>query len=755
MPKRPDHRHQSARSSSAPTPLMRPERLAALTAMIPDVAAALRAADGRDALIDALRSFAELPTGEQQALALALGQQRDALGEQSADVAEAIAELSEDRAAAKEARRSVIRLRSAGARPSISVPRAAAVLSGEAAVTSVTPQFVDAWASRTRERSEVKLAIIWTRPTSQVDIDGYFLSLNFWEGRIEGVRHVEPMTQKRFEREVLDTARTEDHFSWVHVTEAQTRALIDDVLDQQTWREEPATPEWAEVESIVLRRLAEVTPDFAVTRRLLDGEPGEEETLVNFWGSWCFGDYGLAYELLSDRHLIRERETREAFIALRRQWYAEAHPARFQIGAVVQQAQEQSGIWLPGTSAVSQNRKNLMLFWSAELQETPITGQMSEMPLATIVNPDTGRHWFWQTVTMERDPNQGVWVVGRIRDDGLTAQSQPIDDLLKRSDERWKEAEQVAEQTYDTEEAARNQSLNVLSLANEALSLGETALMRLPTDRSLHEKLHDEAAQIGLWDRAAAITHRMLTHFTDKPRFLRDLSALDFRKASSLAEAGDEVGSVRWLRLAQDAGREAVELDRTPESLVILAELLLSSGELEEAESLLRESIAIQETTGAWADLGDILMRQGKQRDAVSAFERAQHLEPQSPEIRWRLGRALELAERPTEARLVYEDALATDENDAMAHGLLGNLLIEQQDFDTAELHLERALQLGLLSAQLLTQLAYIASQKQQFDKAQGLLAQAAQLDPSLANDVKHLLTNLRAEEEKLKRSKR
>ena len=758
MPKPNDHKHVDVNKPATGTPKasIDPEIMADMIAKIPEIAAAVRAANSRDGMLAALAPLTALAEREQVGIATTLGNQRGERATEAADVAEALAELSPDRTAGKEARRAVIRLRSAGTRATIVVPRPTLAIDTTAA-GYVAPEFIQGWASRTRERSEIFLGLLWTRPNAPQDVEGFSMKLNLWEGKILEVKHADALTQRRFERDVLTPMREKEHFSWVNVTLPQVRALIEDTLEQGAWRGETPTAEWNEASDVLLRRIQQedVAADQSVHAALLDPEADAEETMVNFWGTWSFGDYALAYALLSDRHAIRERETRADFIALRRQWHGEAKAARLQIGAVAPQTQEQSGIWLPGTAAVNANRQNYAFFWSLELQETPIAGQLPEMPMATTVNPDVSRRWFWQTITMERDTNKGGWRLGRIRDEALAAQSQPLEELLQRSDELWAEAEKSAEQNSENEDEAREAALNVIALAQESLSRGEAALMRMLLDRVLHEKLHDHAAQIGAWDRAAAMTHRMLTHFADKGRLYRDLSSLDFRKAQVLADNGDEAGFLRWLDLAMEAARNAVADERNAETLTILAELLTARQEFEEAEQLLRESLDMQETVGAWADLGDLLMRLEQHREAVSAFERAQKLDPKSPQVRWRLGRALEMADRKPEARLVYEEAINIDEGDAMAHALLGNIMVAEGELDAAAQHLIRAVQLGLTSAQIFIQMGYIASQKGDFNAARQLLAQAAQIDPTLTDQIKQMTDQLRTEEEQAKRHRR
>jgi tetratricopeptide (TPR) repeat protein len=753
MPKPNDRRSREPTKSNTPSrPLLNKEAMVELIAHMPAIAERLRAATDRAAMTAALLPIMEQAEPEQIGFATTLGNQRGEAAQTAADIAEALAELGADRAVAKEARRSLIRLRSAGVRPTITVPRPPLPVD-EVAPGQTAPEFVQGWASRTREKSEVALALAWTRPNQPGDIDGFVLELNMWNGVIAEAVHIAPMPQRRFEREILTPRREREDFTWATIDQAQALALVQATLAQGAWRKAPQSAEWNEVADLITRRLhaGDVAPDPNAERMLITPDADPEETLVNFWGSWSFGDYGLVYDLLSERHALRERETRDEFITLRRSWYDEARPARIQIGAVAPQAQEQSGLWLPGSSKASANRQNLALFWSLELHDSPLAGQVTEMPMATIVNPDSARHWFWLSVTMEREDNR--WRVGRIRDEALAAQSQPVDELVQRSDAMWQEADAKAQQISQVQEAGQQvpqeASLTVMTLAQETLSRGECALMRLFADRTLHDNLHDRAIQVGLWDRAAAVTHRILTHFPgDQARGYRDLSMLDFRKAQTFADTDDEVNFHRWIDLALDAARKTVELDRNAETLTILGELQSTHGDLEEAETNLRAAIEMQPSVGAWADLGDLLMRQQHYQEAIAAFESAARLDPNAQQVRWRLGRALEAVDRKPEAKLVYEDALANDANDAMAHALLGNILTEENDHMGALHHLEQAVRMGLVSAEILVQMAFNFARLGRFAEAQRLLENAKQIEPSLTQQIEQLQAQVRREAE-------
>ncbi len=758
MPKQRDrHRHAPSRQGatpSTPTPATSAERLAALMGLVPRVAAALRQGGERAALASARLPMSGLPPAGQLAGGRPLGAHRGAGAVDDADVALALAELASDRSVAKEARRASIRLRSAGARATITIPKPASA--APVAPASAAPVLAGAWASRTRERSEVVLLMIWSRPNDPQRFDPFALTLNYWEGQIqEAIRH-DPVTRRHFDREMLpnffsDVRADYDGAEMMPISAGQTRALIEEALDMQAWRQTPPDDTWLEISDAVLRRVQrdDIKPDPSAGLALLDPATDADEMLVNFWGSWAFGDFELAYDLLGERHALRERQTRDEFVALRRQWYDEAHPARFLLSAIAPQTQEQSGLWLPGSgTTASASRQTFQLFWSLEIDETPIAGQLEEIPFATMVNGESRRHWFWQSVTVERDPQYQLWRLGRIRDEGLAAQSRPVEELVKRSDELWAEANGLAEknpQPQSDQVTALFQQM--MALANQAISLGESALMRLPLDRALYDKMHDYSSVLGFWERAAALTQRMLPRFPDRVMLLKDLCALDYRQSRTLDTTGDREGARQWLERAAANAERLNQEQPSAESRTMLGEILLSLDRADEAEALLREAIALEPTVGAWMDLGELLMTRDQGVEAIEAFESAQRLEPGNQQIRWRLGRALEMVGRPAEAKLVYEDALAQDENDAMAHALLGGLLFERETYDEAEKHLRRARDLGLNSAETSVQLANIQARRGNFKQARQLLNEAAESNPAIADQIKSIIARLNAEE--------
>ncbi len=721
-------------------------QVAALVEQIPVIAAELRAANTREIMQTALAPILGMPNDVQEALAQAIGRLRGDQGLDALDVVEAWSELGNQRAATKEARRASIRLESAGLRSRIKVPAARAV----AATVPNELQFAGAWATRSRESSEVAILIAWSRGE---EWQGYRISFIFWKGEILIETTPSGLTQRRFEREQIEEMRTSFEVPVVALTLGQVRFLFEDLLDQMAWRGTTLATDVKSLLDLLKGRIQRdeehqgQAADASVMTLLIDADIEADEVMVDFWSAWAFGDFMLCYELLAERASLRQGATRDEFIALRRKWYDEALPARLRIGATAKTTAEQSGLWVPDAS-MGTNRSNWAFFWSLEMRETPIAGQLSEVPMATLTNPSNQRRWFWQTISLERDAVSKRWRITRIRDEGAAAQARPVEDLIKRSNELWDEADALAQQFERTGTEAQNREhvLHIMALVQESQSLGEAALMRLPGDRELHKTLVEHAQAVRLLDRAAALLERIITHFGATMDLWLQVAAIQFNQAQVLAEQEDASGHHFWLDTAIASARQAIAIERTPEGLVVLGELLNMHGDSAEAESLLRESLAIRETSGAWIDLGDLLMRQRQFIPAISAFEQAQRLDPTTAVPRWRLGRALEMVDRKPEARLAYEDAVEQNPEDGMAQMLLGVLLATEHEYDQAYLHLIKALELGVMETDLFLQLAVIEADRGNTNSALQLLDQAVRLSPQLAPQIKQMAETLRAQ---------
>lgn len=113
--------------------------------------------------------------------------------------------------------------------------------------------------------------------------------------------------------------------------------------------------------------------------------------------------------------------------------------------------------------------------------------------------------------------------------------------------------------------------------------------------------------------------------------------------------------------------------------------LLSQYGFLEEAESCLREAIALQPCAPLYNLLGTVQHRRGNFRNAIAAYERALALDARDASVHANLGYTrFELGDLAV-AVAHYRDAIGLEPGNAMAHNNLGNALQAQGEAAGAE----------------------------------------------------------------------
>jgi tetratricopeptide (TPR) repeat protein len=741
--------------------------LDALLGEIPALAQALRAAEpgGREALAAQLERI----EGQSEPVALAfmtrLGTMRGPEARDAADIAQAVGELGTRREVAREARRSRLRLRSAGFHPSLTVPPApiAPLLAGDrGAVEQELPapiplrqrraRLVEAHATRTREGGEVTLILGWQEGIDPDFVRGYIFQLDFWHDGVRNFRALEPMRRKSFLAETVERLRVGDEpVPTVNVSWAQARRLVLESLSVNGWRGTEPAQEFQGLRQQIDERLLsepddedlrdEITREnerveregdrFLMTKGL---EP--EESLANWVGAWSLGDYGLAYDLLSPDTPMRRTQTRNEFIAQRRQWASEAKPGALRLTLIREQQRRASALWVPGsTSIVGGSGRDFEAFWSLVLDESPLGGQLDELPMGTLVSTETGRHWFWTGYSMTQDRAANLWLISRLRDEGAASQALTIEELQSRI----KEARETAEKTAQAAPAdPRSQEAvetvrTVTGALTTALHYYDALIVRLPLDEGVYREAVDLARTLSNHERAVALLEKTLARFPNQETLHFELGVEQYLVAEQYAAQGQPEAATAWLDRAIATMRQVVEKERTAEHLQGLGELLARRGHLGEAEEIVREGLGLEpERASLHADLASILMarisgeniqepetltdeqRNTLTRDALAALREAARLDRTLPRIFTRMGAIYEVLNQPDDARLAFEEALRNDPGDADAHYALGSLLLRRQDAAGALPHLERAVEMEPMAVPYRLALAagYVAQER-------------------------------------------
>src|SRR5579885_3379651 len=451
------------------------EAVEALLGTLPALSQQLRQASSREAAYRVLVPIEGQPAAFAFVEALATRRDRAA-----ADVALALAEFSQDQRLRKEARRALVRLRSAGIAPEFSIP---------AATTPASQQesraFYRGYVTQTRQEGEVQLALAWYENQAAGDVRGLVFLLEFWRDGVKDFFMTDITTAGRFDHDFGRRVRSGEQAPAIPCTLAQARQLVQEALSINAWRK-TSLPGAYKTHALTIRELLLEAPiseeeEEAAAREgdrpwiIRDLEP--DEVVGNFLGAWAFGDYGLTYDLLADNHPARRAQTRDEYVQQRRQWADEAEPLGLRVLVIRErraEAQQAQQLWVPGGYQLGAH-KEVEAFWSLVLKDSPLGGQMEELPMATIINRETGRHWYWTSYTLVQQ--QGVWRISRQRDEGLMAQGIPIPDLQKLVEQQTEEANRIGESKPESAEAAEEAYRNLVAAVATGLHYRD-ALMR-------------------------------------------------------------------------------------------------------------------------------------------------------------------------------------------------------------------------------------------------------------------------------------
>jgi tetratricopeptide (TPR) repeat protein len=418
---------------------------------------------------------------------------------------------------------------------------------------------------------------------------------------------------------------------------------------------------------------------------------------------------------------MRRTQTRNEFIALRRQWAGEAKPGALRLTLIREQQKRASALWVPGGGGglVGGSGRDFEAFWSLVLDESPLGGQLDELPMGTLVSMETGRHWFWTGYSMTQDRSANLWLISRLRDEGAASQALTIEELQARIKEARETAEKAAQaapadpRSQEAVETVRT----VTGALTTALHYYDALIVRLPLDENVYHEAVDLARTLSNHERAAALLEKTLARFPNKESLHFEVGVEQYLVAEQYAAQGQPEAATSWLDRAIATMRQVVEKERTAEHLQGLGELLARRGRLGEAEEVVREGMRLEpERASLHADLASILMarlsgeniqepetltdeqRNALTREALAELREAARLDRTLPRVFTRMGAIYEVLNQPDDARLAFEEALRNDPGDADAHYALGSLLLRRQDAAGALPHLERAVELEPLS---------------------------------------------------------
>lgn len=163
-------------------------------------------------------------------------------------------------------------------------------------------------------------------------------------------------------------------------------------------------------------------------------------------------------------------------------------------------------------------------------------------------------------------------------------------------------------------------------------------------------------------------------------------------------------------------------------------------------EALWRDTLAKNPAADmAWFNLSDVLSRDGRHEEAITAIERGLALRPDDPFAFNDLGNEYVLLGRPAEAVAFFERSLQIAPNHPSAHNNFGNALSDLGRFEQALHHLQRAVEIEPDNADYLNNLGVALAKAGRPEEGLTTLERAHTLRPDDAATHDNLAGALRA----------
>ena len=399
-----------------------------------EIAKNLHESTNQEQVEAALAEINNMPEGAQMALLKALSKEHHA---DAADVLIAVNELSPAKSVRKEARRSLIGLQGVRIYPQWSPP-----IDRVPAVQVTTPplRFWKGMVTDSRNVGEVQLALGFEQEDNPSQVRVLVFLLEFYH---DGVKDFFSRTGNKRTADNF-FAEMETHLTDVETKDcslAQARRLILEALDVNKRHGTQPHKDYRFNSSLVNQLILEAPglEEAELEEKVESEEEDEEENtidlhgldpsgvVVNFVEFWVNGDFELAYELLSANSTLREGLSKDEWIERREAWLEEADPGELIPNFIHEREPEESKIWLPGLVSArrSATRKEFEVGWSIELEETPLTYTLPEVPQPTAIYEETQRHWFWTSYTLVQEENE--WRIQSMTDEAAIALTLPIE----------------------------------------------------------------------------------------------------------------------------------------------------------------------------------------------------------------------------------------------------------------------------------------------------------------------------------------
>ncbi len=475
------------------------------------------------------------------------------------------------------------------------------------------------------------------------------------------------------------------------------------------------------------------------SREPLPRNLGPMDVVINFVEEWVDGNFDTAYDLLASDSSVREDLSVDEWVERRDAWLDEANPDELQPNYIRVRDSQKSGLWLPFGVGSSSNRKEVEAYWSIEMEETPLSDTLPELPQATAVYQETGRHWFWASYTLVQE--QDEWRIQSITDEGTNARNLSIDELQKRIQEldsyldEFKEKYKPQDVSQFSKDEVQNYMEQFFWRVLQATCYTDALIEKLPLDRSLYEVAAARMLLFEQFERCLVYLEPLIERFGEERAIhYRELAAVQRKLSNKYFDMGYEERDERLMELAKEALQESLAIEDSWEAHITMAEFLIEDDLLDEAEEHLLQAKAMITEASDEAHiemhLGEIATGRELYEEALGHYQRVAELEPNYTDSWVDLAKAYEFLDNLEEAEAHYRHAIELDPHDEDLYYALSKMYADHNQPEKSIEAIEEGLSANPDSTILSMYLAMTYFETGDYRQAELFLEKAERADP-------------------------
>jgi tetratricopeptide (TPR) repeat protein len=475
-------------------------------------------------------------------------------------------------------------------------------------------------------------------------------------------------------------------------------------------------------------------------------------TLLESFGE---GDFEDAYNALASDSPLRAGLDLETWVARRTQWLEAARTDLVKV------------TYIGEKETLAPDRVVVEATWSLPIGDPTIENPPAELPAATCVLKETGRHWFWTSyVVVEED---GEWHITDMTDEGVVASQLPSEEIQSILESKAEKASQrLAELEAEVDDEEETEDLDeddeevdddddddeefedeedeedldfleemdeVIREATQSMHYYDALIQKGPNDDpGMYESAAQFAQIIQDTERAAVYFQQMAQNVPEyRGKALRNL-AIMYEQILQDYLADDpedpEPEKQRYNKLIEETFRQSIEADQTPLGYILLADMLIRQHKnLDEAETFLKKAqlsaTEDEEIVSIEAGLAQIAQSNGQKEEALQHYQKVVQLDTDFPHIWFQIGSLQRQLNNFGEAIVNLRRSVKQDPDLVEANIELSVIYSDQKQFNKARDILRKALEEFPDSADLLASLSIVYTKSGDIQSAQRYLQQA------------------------------